>query len=171
MRHSLFSLAAFGHSRALWLSISLIMATLVLNGCASLSSNFEQPKLSVTSFKLVPANRMLPKFDIGLRIINPNSTPLILRGLVYSIEIEGHEIITGVANNFPEIPAYGEGDINLQASADLLQGLQLLSGLLQKQQGSLSYNFSARLDVSNLLPDIRISDSGLIDLRSMTTTR
>ncbi|MEH6473949.1 MAG: LEA type 2 family protein [Halopseudomonas sp.] len=153
------------------LTAILLFASLVLSGCASLQPGFENPTVSINSFEVLPSNGMVPKFGIGLHVINPNRTPLTLQGLVYTVEIEGHKVITGVANDLPEIEAYGEGDITLQASADLFNGLRMLTGLIQNQQGSVDYNLTARLNVSNLLPDIEVSDSGQIDLSAALQPR
>ncbi|MEH6651383.1 MAG: LEA type 2 family protein [Motiliproteus sp.] len=145
--------------------IALLLTLMLLHGCASLQPNFENPTVTINSFEVLPSSGMLPRFAIGLHVINPNRTPLTLQGLVYTVAIEDHKILTGVANDLPKIEAYGEGDIRVEASVDLLEGLGLLSGLMRQQQGSsVEYTLNARLNVSNLLPDIEISDSGQIDL-------
>ncbi len=160
-----------GRSAELGLAACWLLVSLLVNGCASLQPGFEKPSVSVNSFNVLPASGMLPQFAIGLHIINPNRTALTLQGLVYSIEIEGHRVITGVANNLPVVAAYGEEDIEIQASADLFNSLRVLSSLIQQQHGQVNYRFSARLNVGNLLPDILISDQGRIDLRASSATQ
>lgn len=171
MRHPVQNLSLCGYMSRFFLSTALILASLILSGCANLQPGFENPTVSVNSFKILPSTGMLPKFAIGLHIINPNRTALSLQGLVYTIEIENHKIITGVANNLPVIAAYGEQDIELQASVDLFNGLRVFSGLIQGQSGLVNYSFTARLNVSNLLPDIAISDRGQIDISAASTSR
>lgn len=171
MQHPCLKRLPYYRRAGVFLSTIWVLASLLLSGCASLQPNFEKPSVSVNSFKVLPSSGILPQFAIGLHIINPNRTALALQGLVYTIEIEGHKIITGVANNLPVIPAYGEGDIELQASADLFNGLRVLSGLIQQQQGLVNYRFTARLNVSNLLPDIAISEQGRIDLSARSKSQ
>ena len=145
--------------------ITLLLTLMMLHGCASVQPNFENPTVTINSFEVLPSSGMLPRFAIGLHVINPNRTPLTLQGLVYTVAIEDHKILTGVANDLPQIDAYGEGDIRVEASVDLIEGLGLLSKLMRQQQStSVEYSLNARLNVSNLLPDIEISDSGQIDL-------
>lgn len=145
--------------------IAALLTLTMLHGCASLQPSFENPTVTVNSFEVLPSSGMLPRFAIGLHVINPNRTALTLQGLVYTVAIEDHKILTGVANDLPQIEPYGEGDIRVEASVDLFEGLGLLSKLMRQQQStSVEYSLNARLNVSSLLPDIEISDSGQIDL-------
>jgi len=171
MQHRYLKRLSGSHKAPIWLSAYWLFVSLLLSGCASLQPGFEKPSVSVNSFKVLPSSGMLPQFAIGLHIINPNRTALTLQGLVYTIELEGHKVITGVANNLPVIAAYGEDDIELQASADLFNGLRVLSSLIQQQNGQVNYRFTARLNVSNLMPDIAISDQGKIDLTARPQTQ
>lgn len=152
-------------------SAALMLASLLLSGCANLQPGFENPTLSVNSFRILPTTGMLPRFVIGLHIINPNRTPLPLQGLLYTVEIEGHKLITGVKNDLPVIAAYGEQDIELQASVDLLSGLRVFSALMQSQTGRVNYRLTARLNIGARLPEIAISDRGQIDLSATSPSR
>ena len=144
----------------------LLLAVLfVLSGCATLSPDFEQPRVSVSSFRLLPGNSIVPKFEIGLHVINPNRVPLKLFGLTYEVELAGHQVLTGVASELPEIGAYGEGDVLLQASPDLFNSLSLFTDLMKQPRETVDYNFSARLDVGKYLPRINVEKSGAISLK------
>jgi len=145
------------------LSVLLLMVFLV--ACASLSPNFEQPQVNVTSFTLAPDSAGLaPRFNIGLQIINPNRAALPLVGMSYSVEVEGNRILTGAEPNLPRIPGYGTADIVIQASPDLFGSARLLNQLLTGQQDQLNYLFKARLDVGTLMPYINIEEKGSFGL-------
>ena len=66
-----------------------LLGTLMLAACATMSPNYEEPTVSLSSFRALPSEGMTPAFEIGLRIINPNASPLALAGVVYTISIEG----------------------------------------------------------------------------------
>lgn len=136
----------------------------LLAGCASLRPDFEQPLVNVTSFRVIPANNPVPKFEIGLHVINPNRSALKLHGISYHVELEGHRVLTGVANELPVIAAYGEGDVLLQASPDLFSTINLFADLMKQPRDMFRFNFEARLDVGGLLPKIRVQKSGEISL-------
>lgn len=102
----------------------------------------------------------MPAFEIGLRVINPNPAPLNLEGVVYSISLQGHDLVKGVGKDFPRIEGYSEGNITLTASANLIKGIRFLTDMAQHQNESLEYAFKARLDVGGLYPSLRISEKG-----------
>jgi LEA14-like dessication related protein len=149
-------------------AVLLVVAALTLSGCAGLGRGLETPNVTVSSFRALPSESMMPAFEIGLRIINPNGVALNLRGVSYTVSLEGNEVIKGVANDLPVIDAYGEGEIKLTAAANLFAGMRLISDLLRANKDTFDYSFEARLDVGRLLPDIRVTDAGSISLRGAT---
>ena len=65
----------------------------------------------------------------------------------------------------PTLPAYGEADVTLTATPDVLGTLGLAQKLLQSQNISqLRYKFTARLDLAALLPDLVIEKEGALSL-------
>lgn len=151
--------------RSLFNTLVLLIAFFSLSACATLQQQLEPPKVSVSSVRMLPSQSMAPRFEIGLHVINPNLVPLALKGIAYQIRLEGHEIINGVTSDLPLIKAYGEGDITIVAATDLLGGLQLVSDLLSRPRDSIRYELEAKLDLGRLLPSIRVTDSGRINLQ------
>lgn len=143
---------------------------LLLSACATFSPNFDEPELKVSAFRILPSNG-LPEFEIELHIINPNSIELNLRGMSYSASIEGHKVLSGVANKFPVIPAYGEGKVTLSGGLDLFAGFQLLTELLQQRNSSLKYKLDIKLDLGKYMPDIRVEKAGEIVAPATTSPR
>lgn len=134
-------------------------------GCASLEPGFETPTVGITSFRVLPSEGAVPKFEIGLHIVNPNRSSLKLEGLVYSVTLEGHKILTGVSNNLPVVEAYGEGDVVLVATADLLNSIGFFTSLLQSQRETVDYKLDAKLDIGSFRPRIHVVKKGEISLQ------
>lgn len=107
---------------------------------------------------------MLPAFAIGLRVINPNPEALTLRGISYTVSLDGYDVIKGVGNNLPVIEGYGEGEFNLTASANLLAGVRLFSDLMKSNKDTFGYGVEAKLDIGAFRPSIRVRDGGEISL-------
>ena len=143
----------------------LLSLVLAVTGCASLRPGYETPTVTVSSFRALPSDGGIPAFEIGLRVINPNPEALTLRGVSYTVSLEGYELIKGVAGDLPVIEAYSEGQFNLTASASLLAGIRLLTDLMSSPRDDFGYAFEARLDTGALWPDIRVGDSGRVSLR------
>ncbi len=144
------------------LFLTLALTTLFLIACVTTPSDFEQPSVSVTSFTPVSSTSISPQFEIVLHIINPNREPLALEGLSYSISLDGNKVMSGVANDLPTIESYGEADIKLNASADLLGGFQLITGLMNENKEHIEYEFNAKLDVGVFKPRIEVSKKGTL---------
>ena len=135
---------------------------LFLSGCASLSPTFTDPTITVNSFQLVRSEGLTPTFDIGLHIVNPNSRALELKGLAYTAKVQGHQILTGVSKDLPIIPAYGEGDVVLEARADLLQSFRLISQIMKNSDEPLRYQLTVKLDAGSFVPELIVEREGII---------
>lgn len=132
-------------------------------GCAGLGSGYEPPTVTVSSFRALPGESVAPRFEIGLHIINPNPTDLNLRGVAYTIDVQGHKILTGVANDLPVIKAYGEQQIMLTGAVNLFNSIAFLTDMARsKGLDGLSYRLSAKLDPGGIHPVIRVSQKGTL---------
>jgi len=143
--------------------ITVLMLSLV--GCAGLTQDFETPAVSISSFKALPAQGTVPRFEIGLHIVNPNRTPLDLKGVAYTLSIEGYKILTGVANDLPRIDAYGEDDILLKAGVDLFSSILFFTDLAKGGKSEVNYSLTAKLDVGTLVPVIRVNREGKFNIK------
>jgi len=143
--------------------LGLAAATFLLS-CATLDPDYEQPTVTLSSFRALPSEGMVPAFEIGLRIINPNRQALNLEGVVYTISVEGHELVKGVGKGFPVIGGYSEETLTLTASANLLAGIRFIGDMMQSSGESLNYEFKAKLDTGGLFPSIRVSERGSFNL-------
>ena len=148
-------------------TILLICAGLLggLQACTSMQPDYEEPVVSVTSFRPLANEGSGLSFEIGLRIVNPNSEPLELQGIAYTIELDGHKVITGVGNDLPTIEGYSEETLTLQASASMYQAIRFFTDMMQGSKDSVQYELSTKLDVGTFRPAIRIQDSGEISLQ------
>jgi LEA14-like dessication related protein len=135
-----------------------------LSACATLGDDFEQPDVTISSFRAVPAAGAMPSFEIGLRVTNPNSTPLKLRGVAYTIELGGREVVTGVGKDLPMIDAYSEGVFTVTAAASLFAGIRLFTDLMNSPTDNIDYKIVTKLDVGAFIPAIRVKEEGQLSL-------
>ena len=145
-------------------SIAQILGLLMLAGCASLTPDIDPPKISLVSFRNLPTEGGAPRFEIKLRVINPNKQTLDIAGISYSIELLGRELITGVVNDVSPIAGYGEGIVTLDAGLQLLELFRLMVSLGTTSSEPLEYRFTAKIDFNGLIPTQRLEDSGEITL-------
>jgi len=146
--------------------LAALLLSITLASCATMDPNYEEPTVTLSSFKALPSEGMIPAFEIGLRIINPNSQALNLEGIVYTVSLEGYELVKGVGKDFPVIEGYSEGDVKLTAAANLLAGVRFVTNLMQEQRDTFEYEFKAKLDLGGLYPSIRVKEKGNINLNN-----
>ncbi len=143
------------------LSAIVSIVALLLAGCAGLSPYDEAPEVNITSFTLSPESAgMVPRFNIGVQVINPNRAGLSLNGMNYSILIDGNRILSGATADLPEVPGYGTADFMIEASPNLLGGARLFSEILARERSDFGYTFRARLDVGGIRRYINVEESG-----------
>jgi len=152
------------NSRRRGLSLLLALTAVLLTSCATMDPDYEQPTVTLASFRALPSEGMVPAFEIGLRIINPNRQALRLEGVVYTISIEGHELVKGVGKDFPVIEGYSEETVTLTASANLLAGIRFLGDMMNASGEVLDYEFEAKLDTGGIWPSLRVSERGTFNL-------
>jgi LEA14-like dessication related protein len=144
--------------------VVLLVAVVLVFGCAGLEPGFERPTVGVSSFRVLPSEGVAPQFEIGLHIVNPNRSALKLEGIVYSVILNGHKVLTGATSDLPVIGAYSEERITLRATADLLSSISLLGSLMKQPQDTFTYELDARLDIGSLRPRIHLLEKGKISL-------
>lgn len=144
---------------------ALLALALGLQACTGLRPGFETPTVNVASFRSLPGEGAVPRFEIGLHIVNPNREALTLQGLAYTVSVEGRELVKGVENDLPVIEGYGEGNVRLVATPNLLGGIRLVTDLVASPRDSYSYSLEAKLDVGRFTPPIRLRDEGNVTLR------
>ena len=140
-----------------WLALAVF---LLLQSCASLDPDYEKPTVTLSSFRALPSSGGMPTFEIGLHILNPTASAIRLEGIVYTVSIQGHDVVKGVGRDFPVIEGYTEQTVKLTAAANLLAGIRLVMDLMNTPGEDLDYEFEAKLDTGGIGRDIRVRENG-----------
>ena len=143
----------------------LALIALLVAGCASVTGDLDPPNVALDSFSSLPSDGGGPRFQIKLRVQNPNKQALDIAGISYSIALLDREVITGVTNEVPLIAPYGEEVVTLEAGLNLVQLLRLLTGMGRAQGEALEYRFAAKIDFNGFLPTQRVEETGEITLK------
>ena len=146
------------------LIIILVLTGLTFMGCATLGQKFDPPAVNVSAIRPLLADSLTPRFEIVLHIVNPNRDPLKLQGIVYTLALDSHKLLTGAANNLPTIEGYGEGDVTLVAAANLLNSIRFLTDMMQNGREAITYELNAKLDPGGIRPAIHVREKGTFHL-------
>jgi LEA14-like dessication related protein len=140
---------------------------LALAGCATAPvSDFDTPQVELVGLQPLPPQKMEARFAVSLRVLNPNSVALDIEGVFYEIYLRDQKVLSGVSSQSAEIPAYGEGILELEASASMVRSLSLVRDLMEDppDQG-LPYTLKTKISLGNMPRAVRIEHKGLIGAR------
>jgi len=141
----------------------IVVLILLLSGCATLAPNFEQPTLKLTSLALGQNTGLSQTFKIGLMVTNPNSSALPVKGMSYSLNLNGQKMLTGVSGNIPALQPYTETPVELYATADLFSVGKFIR-MLATSTDIMDYELKGKLDLSGIRLPVHILESGQINL-------
>lgn len=146
--------------------VKLFLCLFVLSSlwsCSLIRAAQDPPKLAVTSFEVGDSDGLSQAFIIGLKLTNPNVDPIELRGLSYSLALNGYELVHGVNGNIPVIEGYSEVSVRLLAQTNLFSALRFLNNYVSAgSRGDLAYELSAKLDFGGLMGKLSVKDSGVV---------
>jgi hypothetical protein len=151
--------------RSRWLfPAPVLFALLALAGCATTPDDFDPPKVSIENFRSIPGEGAGPRFEVDLRIQNPNQQSLDIAGISYEIALEDIDIISGVTNQVPIIEGYTEEVVTLESGLNTLELIRFFARLGSRQQtlDRLEYRVSVKVDFRGFMPTQRIEESGVI---------
>lgn len=147
---------------------SIYLIVILLSGCATLSQDFDKPKVDLVGLEPGLTDGMEQNFQVNLRITNPNSEPFTLKGVYFEISVEGHELVTGVSNHSVEVPAFGESQLSLSSSASLMGTLGLMKTLMTNPPSDgLGYSLYTKLSIAGQPLAIKLREEGKLSADSL----
>ncbi len=145
-------------------STFIIIITLIISGCASFIQPTEPPNISVTHLKLIDIQLLEQQYELTLRVQNPNDTPLAIKGLSYTLEINDSKLAQGVSNQAVTIPAFSEKKLHLTMVSGTFGIIRQLQSLEQTGHPVLDYRLSGKLSLANRLLPLYFERTGSLDL-------
>lgn len=98
----------------------------LISGCAGVNSRVEPPKVHFAGIQLREISGFESMFQVDLRVINGNPTPLAIKGITCDLTVNQKRFASGVSGENRKIPAYGTEvvSINLYSSMiDVFKGV------------------------------------------------
>lgn len=127
-----------------WVAATLLLA---LTACGS--ADPLPPEVRVVDLRLLESGVFEQRFEIDLRIGNPNDFDLPLDGLTFDLEVNGEDFARGFSNDRVTVPRLGEERLSVQASTTLLELVRQMQ--LLAQRGDVSYRLSGTAYLDNLV--------------------
>ena len=148
---------------------TLLLSLLFLGACATMSSNFDPPKVDLAGLEPLNSESMEPRFLIKLRVVNPNDSDLNIKGIYYEISVEGHDLFTGASDKATVIPGYGENIVTLEAATSLFGTIGLFTTLLTSgaKKDAINYELYTKISVGGMMMPIKKTHKGKLDLSGL----
>lgn len=109
-------------------SLGLFSLVFALVACAGLGgAPMQPPRVSLVDLRVQDVKLFEQRYGMELRVQNPNSVPLPIVGMEYSVRLNETEFGKGVSRKTITVPAYGEAVVQV----DLVSSIW---GLLQRVQ-------------------------------------
>ncbi len=128
--------------RLVWLAL----CALPLAGCEVLPK-LEAPKLSVVSMKVQSADIFSQRMLLRMRVLNPNTRELPIKGISYRIEVNDAELGQGLTQTPFVVPALGEAEFDVQVTTNLAGALGKLIG--RRSKDALQYRLVGEVSLSS----------------------
>lgn len=153
-------------------AVLLLLAALLsisLSGCASFRPE-DPPRVNVVGIEPATGAGMEIRFNIKLRLQNPNETPVEYDGIALELQLNGKPFANGVSSQKGSVPRFSEAlfsvPVSVSAFAVIRQALGLADGASLE---NLPYVLNGKFGGS-MLGGIRFADKGTLSLPGQSQT-
>jgi len=125
--------------------IFIFISTLLLTffACVGVNKRHESPTVHIADIAVKELKPLEAIFNVQLRVLNPNDTAIIAKGINFDIEINNNHLATGVSNAAIEIPAFGTAILPIEVFSSALDVVRNVIALSDKK--TLKYRIKGRL--------------------------
>ena len=88
--------------------LTLLVISVALSGCAGITYHAEPPQISINNLQLIDAQLLEQRYELTLRIQNTNDFPLFIKGLSYTLNLNGSVFAHGVSKQSVDVMPYEE---------------------------------------------------------------
>mgnify|MGYP001814437141 FL=1 len=133
--------------RGLRNTVCLLACVLVAVSCASMGRDLETPRFSVLGIAVDEIGLFEQRFEVRLRVQNPNDIALPVKGLNLELDIQGEEFARGVSAERFEVPAFGETEFTMRVSTNLVRSATQLSTLFAPGTDEVDYSVDGKVSI------------------------
>ncbi|MCK0511543.1 LEA type 2 family protein [Aromatoleum buckelii] len=113
------------------LGLATLLLALALGGCAGMLAR-DPVRMTVVGIEPLPGEGLEMRFNLKLRLQNPNEVPLDYDGLAVELELNGKPFASGVSDRKGSVPRFGETlfrvPVTVSAFTAMRQALAIVEG-------------------------------------------
>ena len=138
-----------------------VAAILIITACATPAPRIEAPQVSLESVRVTRIVDGKAELSVGLRLRNPNASPLPIKAVDYEITLDNRPAASGHTARVDTLPAGGEAKVDLAGRVDV--GAVAAALMVLGSQLPVAYTLKGSVSVQDWAP-IPFSRSGKIEV-------
>jgi LEA14-like dessication related protein len=124
----------------------LLFALLALSGCSLFVPKLEAPHLSVVGIELQKGSLWQQKLRVRMHVDNPNDRVLPIKGITYTLDVNGQEFAHGESAASFVVPPLGEAEFDMNMTANMAG--TLISLLRHGSDANVEYHLTGKISLS-----------------------
>jgi LEA14-like dessication related protein len=153
-------------ARALRLTMLAVFTTCALNGCAGWFGG-DPLRVNVAGIDPAEGQGMEMRFNVKLRVQNPNNSPVEFDGVSLDLELNGKSFASGVSDQSGSVPRYGEVVVTVPLTVPAFAAVRQAFALAgAAQTGQFPYLMRGKLG-GGLTGTTRFVDQGTLNLPAL----
>ncbi|WP_454254875.1 LEA type 2 family protein [Pseudomonas sp. Marseille-Q8238] len=117
-----------------------------LAGCSTwFTSEFQDPEVRLVKVDVIKARLLEQQFMLRFRIDNPNASSLPVRGLVYSVTLDGIPLAEGESSNWFTVEAHGHQTFEVPVRTNLWRHIKDIVRALENPDEAIRYSFQGQV--------------------------
>jgi LEA14-like dessication related protein len=142
-----------------------LAGALLVSGCA-FAPRLMPPTLAVLDVQLQGSDLWEQHLKVRMRVQNPNDRILPIKGLAYTLEVEGQQFASGESAASFVVPARGEAEFDMNVTTNLAGTLLKFLARGPDARQSVAYRLSGKVSLSaGLMRSIPFDERGVFRLR------
>ncbi len=153
-----------GVARRFFVVPQFIFCIALVSGCASTTEFANPPRVTLADLRLAEMSLMEQRYAAKLRVQNPNDARLNVRGMEYTIYVNGRKFADGVRSGNFSVPGYGETLMDVNLTSTVLRVFEQFKNLSEGEPKEFRYRIAGSLSLAGLAGSIPFSHEDVLDL-------
>ena len=145
-------------------ALSIFVALMGLSSCSLFFPKLQAPRLSVVGIEFQKGALWQQKLKVRMHVDNPNDRTLPIKGITYTLDVNGEEFAHGESAASFVVPALGQAEFDLNMTANMAG--TLISLLSHGVDSSVDYHLAGKISLSEgLLRSVPFDQHGTFKLQ------
>jgi LEA14-like dessication related protein len=137
-----------------------------------LPSDLKTPEVSFVGLRAVDASLFEQRLEVRMKVRNPNTIELPVKGLDVEVELANEPFAQGVSAREFVVPAGGEAEFDMIVTANVATALLKIAGSDRKSREEIPYRVTGKLSTRlGLLRSIPFDESGTVPVNELLGKR